>query len=306
MPNLRAQEPEPKTEPAVEVPHLPQVHLPQEAAFLPMQGGQGLQLHFGGGNGGFDPHGDDLLLIGGDDLRDRDHHQSQNGILGKRNNGMHRIHSEPQFLVSGHEKDFFQQDYFGGIEAPAPILEMVHQAPSDLEHMQNDDLGNLDVTLGLDFFNNPGASLFEDEELALASLEFSRPKKMSKSVSTGHLGTLVHSSAFNFNDSINNNHHHHHHSKHHYSRHNEKNDEDKRVPETEHGKSYPEKLGPLGHPIRRINTFTTNLPSFQEEDRNEMLHSSTMKHSQYHSSEDDLVRQLLDPMSNEELLVQGV
>lgn len=47
------------------------------------------------------------------------------------------------------------------------------------------------------------------------------------------------------------------------------------------------RLGPLGQPIRRINTFTTSLPSFEEE-KPANLHMPSQ-----HSSEGELLQVLL-------------
>ena len=52
-------------------------------------------------------------------------------------------------------------------------------------------------------------------------------------------------------------------------------------------------LGALGQPIRRINTFTASLPTFAEGEEKHGGGAGGLHHRSQHSSEEDLVQQLL-------------
>jgi len=62
------------------------------------------------------------------------------------------------------------------------------------------------------------------------------------------------------------------------------------------------RLGPLGQPIRRINTFTASLPSFAEGEEKSGAGGGdlgTQLHlTSHNSSEEDLVKQLLGGQTN--------
>jgi hypothetical protein len=188
--------------------------------------------------------------------------------LGKRT-GMQRIKSEPFFSVARdpelvsvpgigdvhdliNDRDLFRSAYLGELNPQ-------HGMNMNM-NMGGDDASDGLNSFGMDFMHaddkvgGDGLSglLFEDEELALANLEFIRPRKMSKSMSMSQLSSLVYSEA----DS---------------KTHNQlgkpprpPQNGSSQVPILQGQHGSPDRLGPLGQPIRRTNTFTSILPSFEE------------------------------------------
>lgn len=195
-------------------------------AFVSLPGG-GLQLQYG--SGGPPPPGmipnpgsstslpeEPLLIRVGSETHvlPKASRPASNQVLGKRS-GLQRIQSEPQFSVAARESSDFltlpgvgdindlmdDRDLFRGLELPDlgavadggtgdVAADMELQSLSDF--MQGGPLG------GTSTEHKPSNGdahltglLFEDEELALANLEFERPRKMSKSVSMSQLSELA-------------------------------------------------------------------------------------------------------------------
>jgi hypothetical protein len=287
-------------------------------AFVPMAGG-GLQLQFGAGPPppGMVPvsqPGDEPLLIRvGSEVHFLAPHAPRPShpplpTLGKRS-GLQRIQSEPQLAASTRDAGLLafpgvvasdvhglehDRDLFRGLSTP--FGGAGGELPSLLDYMQAETPLAARAAAG---------SLFEDEESALASLEFDseRPRKISKSASMTALAQLAQLQA--------------------------------EEPAAAGGGGggggggaarHPERLGPLGQPIRRVATFTTSLPAFEEgeekgggEGRMHMpsQHSSEGARSAWvwlpvrmsalprdadvpalcPAAADDLVRQLLEPLA---------
>lgn len=121
------------------------------------------------------------------------------------------------------------------------------------------------------------APFFDEEDEALAAMEYARPRKMSKSMSLTQLAALENNGGGGAGAGA----------------------QAGRPPLAPAGGSGNQQLGPLGKPIRRTNTFSSSLAVLQEADRegraaddHHLTHGGLSSH---HSSGDDLVQRLLAP-----------
>lgn len=218
--------------------------------------------------------------------------------LGKR--GMHRIQSEPHLHAAGRGGEplspldstdvadlMNDRDLFKGLDFGPGMHDDAMMGPLDL-----DSAGVLDFVRnsagagspppleaggrGSGMFKSRSANnlllgsaahLYADEAEALAGLEFAvqRPRKMSKSASVGNLSSLGGGGAAPLQPSG-------------------------RPPLHPGVKDAPEehRVGVLGRPMRRVNTFTSSLPTFEEGEEKPHMGNG-------HSSEEDLLNRLLGP-----------
>lgn len=260
-----------------------QLHLPGGSLKVPgMIPNPGSDQHLAGLNGGGGGGGADnnlLIRVGSESHLIPGHQQTirkqsppaSGGTLGKRS--LQRIRSEPYIPVAAAPID---SPLFVGNNNDV-LNELMHDT-NDLFRLDEHDMLKLDMaelnaidaetSSVLDFINNnkstpdvDGLPDLDDE--LLAALEFTRPKKMSKSMSMSDLAGVgmappkpplapkgVGSSSSSSEDA--------------------------------NGHASHDKVGPLGQPIKRTNTFTASLQSLDE--------GTVMHHLvPHHSLEDDMI-----------------
>lgn len=294
-------------------------------SFVPLPGG-GLQLRFDPVSGGLLPAAtsaeEPLLIRVGSETHVLPHHGPVPGTqtLGKRT-GLQRIQSEPQFMGGHRENPGADSDL---LTVPGANAGDIHDLMNDKDLFRGLDLADLAAMAGgtprgcapggssgqgldlnafaMDFMSGEAerdggggafAGLFEDEELALANLEFSRPRKIPKSMSMSQLSALggaEEEAALPSLQSLQ--------------------DAALRpgadplgkppLPSRPSGQAPAEQtLGALGQPIRRIHTFTASLPSFEEGEEKPGAHEGEgmgVSGIGIHPPDEDLVKQFLDPM----------
>lgn len=203
-----------------------------------------------------------------------------NTNLMKKHSGLKRATSEPQFI------HFLEETAVPG------TMEEINDLMSDTSVFKGVDLGLLTGSAGQpedhdllhihDFVSKSGVdmhdsmSLFEDEELALTSLDHQpKPRKLNKSISMQNLSCLDVSSAAAVSSGTT------------------------KPPLLPHGGTL-QQSGGLKPGLRRINTYTSSLPSLDEE------HTSCGLAKSHNSSDEDLIKQLWGSNMNTSYLVDDV
>ena len=204
---------------------------------------------------------------------------SSNTNLVKKHSGLKRATSEPQFA------------YIPEDTARPGTMEEINDLMSDTSVFKGVDLGLLTGSAGQpedqdllhihDFVSKSGVGihdslgLFDDEELALSSLDHQpKPRKLSKSISMQNLSCLDVSSAAAVSSVAS------------------------KPPLLPHG--LPQQPGSLKPGLRRVNTYTSSLPSLEEE------HTSCGMAKSHNSSDEDLIKQLWGSNMNTSYLVDDV
>ena len=208
--------------------------------------------------------------------------------LTRRHSGIKRVTSEPQFA---HHADFASDNDYCAIPG---THDQINDLMTDTDLFKGVDLGELTGSVGQpedhellhihDFvttsearFNDSSNYLFEDEEIALVNLEQSRPRKLSKSISMQDLSRMDELSASN-------------------SRLSNASTSMKPPLPLPNGMNQNFQSGALNMlggskpGLRRINTFTSSLPSLEEEATPAMGMARS-----HNSSDEDLVKKLWGP-----------
>lgn len=211
-----------------------------------------------------------------------DHHTHMNAgsstdLVTKRHSGMKRVTSEPQFshvpfnnepvghmAIPGTYEEIqdlmLDKDVFGGVDLGELTGSLGQPEDHDLQHIHD-----FVTTSGVDMHGGASDLLFEDEELALTNLEqTARPRKLNKSISMQNLSCIDISDASNVTTA-----------------------NKPPLPGSMVGRMATLQTTDRNLPpkpvLRRINTFTSALPSLEEEYNLSKSHNS---------SDEDLVKKL--------------